>query len=225
MTARTLFVTGTDTEVGKTRISTALLRGLRGAGQSAVGYKPVASGCVAGAEGLRNEDALALQAAGTPGWGYDAINPYAFGPAIAPHIAAADAGTTVDRAVLDAGHDALAAASDWVVVEGAGGWYVPLSDTLDFADWVAARGWPVLLVVGMRLGCVNHALLSAHAIAARTGLVGWIANTLPPEQPRLAANLACLEARMPAPLVARVGMDPAPDFTLNPALWFARTYP
>lgn len=222
MSARTLFVTGTDTEVGKTRLSVAMLRGLRTAGHAAVGYKPVASGCAQAVDGWRNEDALALQAAGTPDWDYAAINPYAFEPAIAPHIAAAEAGVAVERDVLDAGHARLAAASDYVIVEGAGGWHVPLSETLDFADWVAGHAWPVVLVVGMRLGCVNHALLSAHAIAARTKFVGWIANTLPPVQPRLEANVACLAQRMPAPLLARVALDPAPDLALNPAPWIER---
>ena len=99
--------------------------------------------------------------------------------------------------MLDAGHDALAAASDWVVVEGAGGWYVPLSDTLDFADWVAARGWPVLLVVGMRLGCLNHALLSAEVLSARGLRWAWLANPLPPRQPALEENLQTLQEWMP----------------------------
>ncbi|GAB3680988.1 dethiobiotin synthase [Salinisphaera aquimarina] len=222
MTATTLFVTGTDTGVGKTRISVALLQGLRAAGHRAVGYKPIASGCERSGDGLRNDDALALQAASTPGWGYDAINPYAFAPPIAPHIAAADAGVVVDPAVLDAGHAQLAANSDWVIVEGAGGWHVPLSSTLDFADWVSAARWPVLLVVGMRLGCVNHAILSARAIAAGTTLAGWIANTLPPLQPRIEANIECLEQRIAAPLRARVPIDPPAELGLNPEPWIVR---
>lgn len=219
MTARTLFVTGTDTGVGKTLISAALIRGLRAAGFRAVGYKPVASGCVVTPEGLRNDDAMALWRAGEPGWCYEDINPYAFVDPIAPHIAAADAGVAVDTAILNAGHARLAEACDWVIVEGAGGWQVPLNESEDFADWVAAAAWPVLLVVGMRLGCVNHALLSAHAIAARTVLAGWIANVLPPVQPRLRDNLSCLQERMPAPLRARVESFPAPELALNPDAW------
>lgn len=219
MSARTIFVTGTDTGVGKTCIAAAMLRGLRQAGHTAVGYKPVASGCQITPEGLRNDDALALQAASTPGWGYDVINPYAFEPPIAPHIAAADAGVTVARSVLDAGYEHLAAASDWVVIEGAGGWRVPLSATLDFADWASAWQWPVVLVVGMRLGCVNHALLSAATIAARTRLTGWIANSLPPIQPRLEDNISCLQQRLSWPLLERVGIDPAPDLALPVQAW------
>ncbi|WP_423823184.1 dethiobiotin synthase [Salinisphaera sp. SPP-AMP-43] len=222
MTARTLFVTGTDTEIGKTRIATALLRGLTAAGYTAVGYKPVASGCEDTSEGLRNEDALALAAAGSPGFGYDEINPYAFSPAIAPHIAAAEAGVAIDVDVLNAGHARLATRADWVIVEGAGGWHVPLGPELDFAGWVAARQWPTLLVVGMRLGCVNHALLSGRAIAARTRLVGWVANILPPRQPRLDDNLAWLEANMPGPCLAQVPTDPPVDYAIEPGCWIGR---
>lgn len=219
MSARTLFVTGTDTGIGKTLVASALLRGLRASGVRAVGYKPVASGCDRTAVGLRNADALALQAAGTPGWDYDAINPYAFAPPIAPHLAANEAATPVDVGVLDAGHARLAADSDWVIVEGAGGWHVPLGPELDFADWVGGHGWTVLLVVGMRLGCVNHAILSARGIAARTRLVGWVANTLPPVQDRLQDNIACLEKRIATPLRARVGLDPGAQLCLNPDSW------
>lgn len=222
MSAQTLFVTGTDTGIGKTRVAVALLRGLRAAGYHAVGYKPVASGCEAAADGLRNDDALALQAAGSPGWDYDAINPIALAAPIAPHIAAADAGVVIDTQMLDVGHARLAAASDWVVVEGAGGWHVPLSDNTDFADWVSGHAWPTLLVVGMRLGCVNHAVLSARAIADRAPFVGWVANTLPPRQPRLADNIACLERMIAAPLCARVACDAPRDFALNPEPWLAR---
>ena len=222
MTARTLFVTGTDTGIGKTRIAVALLHGLRAAGYSAVGYKPVASGCEATPDGLRNDDALALWGASTSGWDYDAINPIALTDPIAPHIAAADAGVTIDTDMLDAGHARLAAASDWVVVEGAGGWHVPLTDNIDFADWASGHDWPTLLVVGMRLGCVNHAVLSARAIAARTPLVGWVANTLPPVQPRLEDNVSCLERMIAEPLCARVACDAPLDLALNPEPWLAR---
>ena len=159
--------------------------------------------------------AASIQAAGSPGFDYAAINPFVFEPAIAPHLAAAEAGATVTAEALDAGHSALAARADWVIVEGAGGWHVPLSESLDFAGWVAANGWPVLLVVGMRLGCVNHALLSARAIAADTRLAGWVANTLPPEQPRLAENLATLNTRMPLSCCATVPVNPSPDLALD----------
>lgn len=221
MVAQTLFVTGTDTEIGKTRVACALLRGLVAAGERAVGYKPVASGCEKTPQGLRNEDALAMMAAGSPGFAYEEINPYAFEPAIAPHIAAADIGVTIDIERLDGAHDALAQQADWVVVEGAGGWHVPLAGTLDFATWASDHRWPVVLVVGMRLGCVNHALLSARAIAARTRLLGWVANTLPPIQPRLDDNLAWLDTAMPAPHCARVILDPPADLAIDPRPWLA----
>lgn len=219
VTGRTLFVTGTDTEIGKTRVATALLRGLVAAGYTAVGYKPVASGCHDSPDGLRNNDALALSAAGSPGFKYDEINPYALAPAIAPHIAAAEAGISIDPRILDAGHRALAARTDWVIVEGAGGWHVPLDRNDDFASWVSAHRWPVLLVVGMRLGCVNHALLSARAIAADTTAIGWIANILPPRQPRLDYNLAWLEHAMPVPCLDRVGLDPPADHAIDVDRW------
>jgi dethiobiotin synthetase len=219
MSASTLFVTGTDTGVGKTLVACALLRGLRASGARAVGYKPVASGCESTPNGLRNDDALALQAAGSPGYGYAQINPYAFAPPIAPHLAAEQANRPIDTTVLDAAHARLVASSDWVIVEGAGGWHVPLGRDTDFAGWVAERGWPVLLVVGMRLGCINHAILSANAIAERSPLVGWIANTLDAGQACPADNIACLENRLPAPLRAHVPNHPPPDFRLDPRGW------
>ncbi|WP_233543955.1 dethiobiotin synthase [Salinisphaera sp. Q1T1-3] len=218
--ARTLFVTGTDTEIGKTRTACALLRGLVAAGECAVGYKPVASGAATTPAGLRNDDAEALMAAGTPGFAYEEINPLTFAPAIAPHIAAAEAGVPIRRERLDDGHTRLAARADWVIVEGAGGWHVPLAEGLDFAGWVSAHRWPSLLIVGMRLGCVNHALLSARAIQADTRLIGWVANCLPPAQPRLADNLATLDARMPSARLATVDADPSADFRLDPRGWF-----
>ncbi|MES0874877.1 dethiobiotin synthase [Sinimarinibacterium thermocellulolyticum] len=198
---RTIFVTGTDTGVGKTHASCALLRRARRKGLRACGYKPVASGCERTAEGLRNADALALLAESAPGLAYAQVNPYPLEPPIAPHVAARDAGVRLDLAVLDAGHDALAATHELVLVEGAGGWRVPLHDTIGFDDWVAARGWPVVLVVAMRLGCINHALLSAESIVRRTHLLGWIANCMPPEMPRLQESLQTLRQRLPAPLI------------------------
>lgn len=201
----TLFVTGTDTGVGKTHVSAGLLAAARQLGIRACGYKPVASGCRRGPNGLRNADALALISASGTDAPYERINPYAFAPAIAPHLAAREAGQRVDRRVLDEAHAELARTHDLVIVEGAGGWQSPFGDDWTQADWVARRGWPVLLVVGMRLGCLNHALLSAESIEARTRLLGWIASELPPRQPRLDQNVADLVERMPAPLLGRVG--------------------
>lgn len=200
----TLFVTGTDTGVGKTHVSCALLRRAQAAGLRACGYKPVASGCEATPEGLRNDDALALQAESTPGLPYQAINPIALAPPIAPHVAAVQEGVSIDLRQLDAGHDALAAQHDWVLVEGAGGWRVPLDARMGFDDWVAARGWPVILVVGIRLGCINHALLTVDAILRRTRLAGWVANRLPEGADAWEDSVETLRTRIPAPLLGVV---------------------
>lgn len=205
MSARTLFVTGTDTGVGKTHVATALVRLARNNGIDACGFKPVASGCEQVDGSLRNDDALALLAASGDAEPYEAINPYAFEPAIAPHLAAREAGRPISVEVLDAAHAALASRHELIVVEGAGGWQVPLDDTRTLADWVAGHRWPVALVVGLRLGCLNHALLSAESIARRTELAGWVANRLPPSQPRWRENLEDLGLRLPAPLWGVVG--------------------
>lgn len=199
MSAAVLFVTGTDTGVGKTHVAAGLVRRLRHQGRQVCGYKPVASGCVATAGGLRNEDALALMAESTGKPDYAAVNPVALEPPIAPHLAARRAGLAIELATLDRGLDALAERYDTIVVEGAGGWSVPINDQNTYADWVAGRQWPVLLVVGMRLGCINHALLSAEAIARRTPLLGWVANLIPPMQAEWQDNVDTLRAMMPAP--------------------------
>lgn len=212
--ALTMFVTGTDTGVGKTYAAVALVQALRAAGRTVGVMKPVASGCEHGPDGLRNDDARALIAACGRPLRYADVNPYAFEPPIAPHLAARAVGVTVDPAVLDAAYRRLAADCEVMVVEGAGGWRVPLSDDLAFSDWVAGHGWPVLLVVGLRLGCLNHAMLSAESIARQTRLAGWIANRLPPEQVEWAANVETLRRRLEAPLVACL----APAVAASPAL-------
>lgn len=206
----TLFVTGTDTGVGKTYAACALIRALRAAGLRIGAMKPIASGCERTADGLRNDDALALiEATGRP-LAYADVNPYAFEPPIAPHLAAAAMNVDIDLAVLDAAHARLAADCQVLVVEGAGGWRVPLSaeaDRLSFAGWVADHNWPVLLVVGLRLGCLNHALLTAESIVRRVPLVGWIANRLPPEQPAWRDNVATLTQQLMAPLLGCLPPD------------------
>lgn len=204
MASATIFVTGTDTGVGKTLVSCALLLRLRAQGHSAAGFKPVAAGAERVGDALRNDDALLLQAASTPGLDYAAVNPWCFEPPIAPHLAAREAGVELRLDALDAAHARLAARHDRVVVEGAGGWLVPLGSAFGYADWVERHGWPVLLVVGMRLGCINHALLSAEAIRRRTRLLGWVANALPPLQDRLWGNIDTLRERLPEPLLATV---------------------
>lgn len=195
---RSVFITGTDTEIGKTHIACGLIRAAVAAGLRVAPFKPVAAGCETTAHGWRNDDALSLIAASGRDWDYETVNPYALEAAIAPHLAAAEAGVTIDPDHLRDAYHALADDADLVVVEGAGGWFVPLGETLDSASFVARMGWPALLVVGMRLGCLNHALLSADAIAAATSLTGWVANVLPPAQPRWHENVATLASRLPA---------------------------
>lgn len=203
--AQTVFITGTDTGVGKTAVTTALLRGYAAAGVRAVGMKPVAAGAQRIDGVLRNDDALALQAASHGQPDYADINPWCVAEPLSPHIAAAREGVNLTAQPVRAAHDRLAASAQRVLVEGAGGWRVPVNDHEEFSDWVVAAGWPVVLVVGMRLGCLNHALLSAQVIAARAPLIGWIANTQPPVQPALAENLATLDARIGVPRLGTLG--------------------
>ena len=194
------YVTGTDTGIGKTLASSALLHALRGRGLRAVGMKPVASGSAWIDGNWKNEDALALQAAGESGIDYDDINPFALEHPLAPELAARDAGIDVTLPpILDA-YARLAARADAVVVEGVGGWAAPLSASLMQADLVRALRLPVVLVVGLRLGCLSHALLSARAIAADgVRLAGWIASHVDPAMARVEDNLAMLRERLPAP--------------------------
>lgn len=195
-----LYVTGTDTGIGKTLASCALLHALRGHGLRAVGMKPVASGCERIGGEWKNADALALQAAGEPGIAYADINPFALQHPLAPELAARDAGIEISLPpILDA-HARLADRCDALIVEGVGGWAAPLSASLMQADLVRALRLPVLLVVGLRLGCLNHALLSARAIAADGAhLAGWIASHVDPAMERVEDNVAMLRERMPAP--------------------------
>jgi dethiobiotin synthetase len=205
LNARGVFVTGTDTGIGKTHVSARLVRAQCTLGRRAVGMKPVASGCRETPDGLRNEDAEALIAASTPPLAYAACNPFALPLAIAPHLAARDAGVEIALGPIVAAYRELAATADRVIVEGVGGWAVPLSDTLMQADLVRALGIPVVLVVGLRLGCINHALLSVRAILANgCALAGWIANRIDPAMAHADANLDTLRARIAAPLLGVV---------------------
>lgn len=195
-----LYVTGTDTGIGKTLSSCALLHALRDRGLRAAGMKPVASGCACVDGEWRNEDALALQAAGDAGIAYADINPFALEHPLAPELAARDAGVEVGLQPILAAYARLAARADAVVVEGVGGWAAPLSASLMQADLVRALRLPVVLVVGLRLGCLNHALLSARAIADDgVQLAGWIASHVDPAMERVEDNLAMLRERLPAP--------------------------
>ncbi|HUN71265.1 MAG TPA: dethiobiotin synthase [Steroidobacteraceae bacterium] len=205
MKRKGFFVTGTDTGVGKTVVSAALTRALVARGLRVAVMKPVASGSDPTPEGPRNSDALALIAAGNVPAPYELVNPYCFLPPISPHIAAREAGAAIDLSLLRARCDSLAAAADCVIVEGAGGWLAPLSDTATMADLAAALSLPVLLVVGLRLGCLNHALLTRESLSTRgIPFAGWIANAIDPNLDRAAANLATLEMRFGAPPLACV---------------------
>jgi dethiobiotin synthetase len=194
------FVTGTDTGVGKTAASVALLHALRAQGRSAVGMKPVASGCERTPAGWRNNDALALQAASAPPHRYDVHNPYALPEATAPQLAARRAGVAIALPRLLEAYAQLAASADLVVVEGAGGWLAPLADGLEQAELARALGVPVLLVVGVRLGCLNHARLSERAIAADgLRLAGWIGNAIDPDFADAGAYRGLLDQALQAP--------------------------
>jgi dethiobiotin synthetase len=207
-----VFVTGTDTGIGKTLASCTLLHALRAQGLRAVGMKPLASGCDSTPDGLRNEDALALLAASDPQPAYADVNPYALPLPLAPELAARDAGIEVALAPMLAAHARLAAQADAVVVEGVGGWAAPLSANLDQADLVRALDLPVVLVVGLRLGCLNHAYLSARAIQADgCRLVGWIGNGIDPGMARIDDNRALLAARIPAPCLGWLPWQAHPD--------------
>jgi dethiobiotin synthetase len=213
MSAKGWFVTGTDTGVGKSRASAALLHALRARHPRCVGMKPVAAGAEPDASGqLQNDDTLALRAASNVAVPPELDNPVLLADPMSPHIAAARAGRTIAIEPVVAAYRALAEHADAVVVEGAGGFLVPLTPRLTGGDLAAALGLPVILVVGLRLGCLNHALLTRDAIAARgLRLAGWIASRLDPAMPEQEANLDYLRAQLPAPLLADFAWDPQAD--------------
>lgn len=208
---RSVFIAGTDTGIGKTHAACALLHALRDAGFSACGMKPVASGCAETVEGLRNEDALALQAASSHALPYALVNPVALRDPLSPHLAAAHDDVEISLAPLQRAFEQLAGSHQRVVVEGVGGWLVPLAPELFASD--IARQWqlPVILVVGLRLGCLNHALLSARAIEADgCRLLGWIGNAVDPTMAASEENLATLRELLPAPCLGVLPHGVAP---------------
>jgi dethiobiotin synthetase len=200
MMRKRFFVTGTDTGAGKTLISAALLLNARAFGLKAVGVKPVSAGCSRVDGQLVNDDALLLQDYSSVRLDYPAINPVALEPAMAPHIAAGRAGVTLQAATLAEAVSRVASQGhDVLLVEGAGGWLVPLNDSETMADLAASLGYPVILVVAMRLGCLNHALLTVRAIeAAGLKLAGWVANSPGPGMDAFDENLQTLDKRLPA---------------------------
>ena len=208
-----LFVTGTDTGVGKTVVASGLVRVLAQSGRRVAGLKPVASGAVRTAAGLRNDDALALAAAASVELPYERVNPWCFEPAIAPHLAAREAGVAVTPAALVEWYGHASRGLDLAVVEGAGGWRVPLHPEGFLSDLPEMTGMDVLLVVGLRLGCLNHARLTLEAIsaAARCRFVGWIGNRIDPAFDRLDDNLHTLERLLGAPALAVVPPLETPD--------------
>jgi len=195
MTARGVFVTGTDTGVGKTVIACALVRALRQAGRRVSVMKPVASGSFQTPLGLRNADALALmEAAGLPAKCYGEVNPYCFEPPISPHIAAKESKIAVDTGLIRDAFERLADGAEWMVVEGAGGWLAPINERETMASLAEALSLPVLLVVGLKLGCLNHAQLSWRAVRSDGArLAGWVASAIDPQMSHVAANLESLE--------------------------------
>ncbi len=209
--ARGIFVTGTDTGVGKTWVSLGLMAALKAERLTVAAMKPVSAGCERTPEGLRNEDALLLMRQASVDHPYERINPAAFEPAIAPHIAAADVGERIDFSRIERAFKILAASADLCVVEGAGGWLVPLTRRKNFADLAVRLSLPVLLVVAIRLGCLNHALLTVESIQRRgLSLLGWVANQVSPDTPRARENIDALKARIPAPILATVAYSPRP---------------
>ncbi len=205
------FITGTDTDVGKTLVATAILRQMVAQGKRVVAMKPVAAGAVQTTAGLLNEDVAQLRAAANVDVPLALMNPYVYAEPIAPHLAAARQADEIDLACIDAAYKNLCARAERIVVEGAGGFCVPLNARETMADLAQLLALPLVLVVGMRLGCLNHALLTVEAIQARgLHIAGWVANSLRAPMPLLDENITALRVRIPAPLW---GIVPPLDFS------------
>jgi dethiobiotin synthetase len=205
VSARGIFITGTDTGIGKTVVACALVRALRQRGWRVAVMKPVASGARPTPAGLRNDDALALIDAAAAETPYPDVNPYCFEPAVSPHIAAKEANITVDIGTIRSKYLAIAQGADWVVVEGAGGWLAPVSDYQTMADLAWALSLPALLVVGLKLGCLNHAQLTRLGIEGHgVSFAGWVASSVDGEMERCEENLAALERLLGEPPLAIV---------------------
>ena len=203
------FITGTDTGVGKTLVSCALLQAFAAQGKRAAGFKPVAAGCD---DDGKNDDGKLLLAAGNVQASYVQVNPYCFPHPIAPHLAARHAGVRVDFSRILSAYRELAGQADEVVVEGVGGFCVPLNEQQDSADLARQLELPVILVVGMRLGCLNHALLTLRAIADyQLECAGWVANVLDEDMPALQENIEALQQRIAAPLLGVIPYQAQPD--------------
>ena len=204
-----IFIAGTDTDVGKTVASKAILQALAARGLSTIGYKPVAAGCEQTEEGMRNSDALHLLQAATVKMPYEAINPYPLALPASPHIAAKHEQVTIDTILLSEKLLKLQSHADVVLVEGAGGWRVPISDKESLSSWVQTEQLAVILVVGIKLGCLSHALLTAESIRADgLKIVGWVANRVNPGTEHYADIIQLLENRMDAPKLGEIPYMP-----------------
>ena len=209
--ARHLFVAGTDTGIGKTHGAQTLVHAFRQAGERVAGMKPVASGSARTRDGLRNQDALDLQAASHPRPPYELVNPLALEEAVSPHLAAAREAVAVGWEPLDAAFASLGRDYERVVVEGVGGWMVPLSDDMSAEQIPQRWNLPVVLVVGIRLGCISHARLTARAIEADgCRLAGWIANLVEPDMLLRDENVDTLRRLLPAPCLGVLPYRVAP---------------
>ena len=214
--SQSYFIIGTDTNVGKTYIASALVKKFVGLGFKTIGMKSVASGCQYNENHeLINEDVTALIKVSNVTSTLDVINPYRFIPAIAPHIAAEQAGVSIDLEVIANAYQMLTRLAEVVIVEGAGGMLVPLNATQTLADLVKLLNIPIILVVGMRLGCINHALLTIELIKARgLNLAGWVANEIDPHMSMFEDNLSSLQQRISAPCLGVVRWQGQANFTL-----------
>ena len=217
------FVTGTDTGVGKTLVACSLLRAFANRGLKGVGMKPVATGADPRGDGLVHGDVEKLLAAGNVAAPRERVNPYCFEPSIAPHIAAAGAGMRIDLDRIEECFNALAARADVVIVEGVGGFRVPLGPGVDMAQLASRLALPLVLVVGLRLGCLNHALLTAEAIAHRgLRIAGWVANQIDPRMTAAEENVRALKMLISAPLLAQIAFTSTPDAAASATLFDTR---
>lgn len=218
VTRHGFFVTGTDTGVGKTLVACSLLRAFAARGMKAVGMKPVACGAEPRGGALVSADVEQLIESGNVNAPREHVNPYCFEPPIAPHIAARRAGVTISLDRIETSARALAALADIVIVEGVGGFRVPLGTDIDTSELAARLALPVVLVVGLRLGCLNHAALTVESVSARgLKLAGWVANHIDPEMAAAEDNVRALDEQIGAPRLARIAYTPAPNLRASAA--------
>lgn len=200
----TFFITGTDTDIGKTYVSTQLIRYLNKKNYTTAAFKPISAGCMSTDDGLRNEDALALQAAATTDHTYEQVNPFAFEPPIAPCVIPDNQLST--SALMQATTHFYESSTDYLIIEGVGGWLQPFNTHETLADYVKQLGIPVIIVSGIRLGCINHTLLTYQQIAAQdVPIAGWVANCIDPNMLAREENIAFLSKSLPIPLLATIG--------------------